>query len=201
MSIIIVAMVLMFGLGMAVWLMLYTNYTRLLWDVKNSEYKMPLIKLIIRKYVDCKKLDIDVRNVNAFVEKSISGYEFCGIAHAFWEKLAKSMEYLIVMLAASSALFFRDRADEVYMCIALGVLSTMALHLCRKIADIEGAQRIIVIELVDYLENSGGLPFVNAGANLPCKLSGKAYVDFVKLNRCFDKIYEARSTQSGIAKM
>ncbi len=190
----IVAMVLMFGLGMVLWLVLYTNYSRLLDDVRSCRYKTPLIKQIIRRYVDCKKLEIDVRNVNVFVEKSIVGYEVCGLAHGCLEKLAKSMEYLIVMLAVSSALFFMDRPDEVYMCMALGVLETLALHLCRKLADIGMTQRSVVIELVNYLENSGELPYIvlNEKKELD-RLSGRAYLDFVKLNRCFNRIYEARS--------
>ncbi len=201
MILVITAMVLLFGVGMVAWLMLYTNYSKLLWDVKNNEYKTPLIRLIVRKYVDCKKLDINVRNVKVFVEKSIVDYEFCGLEHRMIEKLARSMEYFIMMLAVLSALLFRSSSDEVYMCMALGAVSTIALHLCRKLADIEGMQRNIVIELVDYLENSGSLLCVRHKDSTVGKLSKKAHQDFMRLNRCFDRIYKERNAKGNIAKM
>ena len=191
----VAAMVLMFGVGMAVWLVLYRNYTRILWDVRNSEYKTELVKRIVRRYIDCRKLNIEVRNVEVFVEKSVIEHEICGLSQGIVSKVGKSMEYLIVIVTALAVVFYRNSMDETYMCIVLGVLSAVALHLCRRLADIDGVQWSIVVELTDYLENSGELPYVTHKHSASGKLSTRAYMDFVKLNRCFNRIYSTR--QSG----
>lgn len=189
MRMVITAMVIMFITGMAAWLVLYRNYSYMLTDIKRSEFKVPLIKSILKKYSDCKKLDISIRNGKAFVEKNIETYRIFGVSPETVEKLAKAMEYLIEMLAIVAAFFMRDKLDAVYICVTVGAVSGLALHLFGRLADVSKLKKLLIVELVDYIDNSGDLPQVNSsGVTELKKLTGKAYIDFVKLNKCYAKI-------------
>lgn len=189
MRLVVTAIVMMFITGMAAWLVLYRNYSMMLADVRRSGFKTPLIKLIIKKYSDCRKLDICVRNAEAFVEKNIENNRICGLSYETLEKLARTIEYFIGMLAVVSAFFMQSRPDEVYMCLTVGAVAVMALHLFGRLADIQRLHRMLVTELVDYIENSGSLPQLNMeGTSKVSRLKGKAYTDFVKMNRSYEKI-------------
>ncbi len=189
MRLVVTAIVVMFIAGMAAWLVLYRNYSLMLSDVRQSGFRTPLIKLIIKKYSDCRKLDICVRNVEAFVEKNIENNRICGLSYETLEKLARTIEYLIGMLAVVSAFFMKNAPEELYMCITIGAVAVMALHLFGKLADIPRLHKILVTELVDYIENSGSLPQLNLeGTAKVSRLKGKAYMDFVKMNKSYEKI-------------
>lgn len=190
MRLVITAIVVMFIIGMAAWLVLYRNYSQMLSDVRQSGFRTPLIKLIIKKYIDCRKLDICVRNAEAFVEKNIENNRICGVlSYEALEKLARTIEYLIGMLAVVSAFFVRNTPEELYMCFTIGAVAVMALHLFGRLADIPKLHKMLVTELVDYIENSGALPQLNLeGTPKVSRLKGKAYTDFVKMNKSYEKI-------------
>lgn len=189
MRLVVTAIVVMFIIGMAAWLVLYRNYSLMLSDVRQSGFRTPLIKLIIKKYMDCRKLDICVRNAEAFVEKNIENNRICGLSYEALEKLARTIEYFIGMLAVVSAFFMRETPEEVYMCFTVGAVAVIALHLFGRLVDIPRLHKILVTELVDYIENSGTLPQMNLeGTAKVSRLRGKAYTDFVKMNRSYEKI-------------
>ena len=194
MRLVISLMIIMFIVGMTAWFILYGSYSQLLADVKYSEFKTPMMKQIILKYNDCRKLDIKVKNVKAFVEKVIENYEVCGLSPVTWEKLAKCMEYFIVMLATIAAFIMRNQPDAVYACVTVGILAAMALHLSGRLADTRRLHKMIVLDMVDYLENSGELPLQHTFTKPTFKkLTGRAYLDFVKMKRCYEKIESASS--------
>lgn len=99
MKLVMMAMAAMFIVGMAAWLILFRNYYALIWDIRHGAYKTPLIKQIIIKYINCKKLDLNIMNVKVFVEKNIENYSVYRLTFSGWEKLAKAMEGLIVIIA------------------------------------------------------------------------------------------------------
>lgn len=194
MKLIIALIMLLFIFGTIVWILLYRSWFLLLEDVRRGEFKTPLIRQVIVKYNDCKKLDIKVKNVRVFVEKVTENNKICGLSAHFWEKTAKCAEYIIVMLATAAIFVMRRENDAVCVIAAVAALSAMALHLLGRITDTRQINKIIITDMVDFLENSGELPlnytFFNAKAD---RLTGKAYADFVKLNRCYQKIQSENS--------
>lgn len=192
MRLVITVMAVMFVAGMAAWLILFRGYSALIYDVRHGEYRTPLMKQIVAKYSSCRKLEITIHNVNAFVEKIMENYKEYGLRFSAWEKLAKAMEYLIVMLLVAAAFALRASLDELYICATVGVLSALALHLCGRLTDTRGVRRTLLAETVDYLENSGKLLDLNAAEKPQFrKLTGRAAVEFVRLNRRYERIQAA----------
>lgn len=201
MKIVITVMVVMFMTGMAAWLILYRRFAALIYDVRNGEYKTPLMKQIVIKYSNCTKLEITIHNVNAFVEKIIENYKEYGLRFAEWEKVAKAMEYLIVMLSVAAAFAMRTSLDELYICATVGLLSALALHLCGRLTDTRGVRRTLLAETVDYLENSGELLDYSLAVKPEVKkLTGRAAAEFMKMSRRYERIQAASTGKCDAAK-
>lgn len=180
--------------GMAVWLLLFKICCQMINDIRSGTRKVPVIRKVVEKYDDCKKLDIAVNNAKAFVEKIIENEKICGLRLKEWQRLAGSFKYMIVMLGIWFALVMKDNFEEIYICTGITAMSVVALHLMDMLTDVKGYLNDTVIELVDYLENSGALRS-EAGRVTSSKLKGEAASEFIKLNRRYEKIC-AKSTHS-----
>lgn len=195
MRILIVVIAVFFLTGMTAWLTLFRNYTALLGDIRHSTYKTPLMKQIVLKYDNCRKLEISIHNVNAFVEKLVENYKIGGLRFDEWQRVAKALEYFIIMLGILGAFLFRNSFDAANICVAVAALSAMALHLMDKFTDATGFNRMIVVETVDYLENTGAHR-VSVREQLSGKLTKEAATEFEKLNKSYEKIEAGSSSGS-----
>lgn len=199
MKLVMMAMAAMFIAGMAAWLILFRNYYALIWDIRHGAYKTPLIKQIIIKYINCKKLDLNIMNVKVFVEKNIENYSVYRLTFSGWEKLAKAMEGLIVMIAVVAVCIFRDMAEVRYICEMVGLLAALALHLCGWLTDTAGMHRALVVETVDYLENSGNILEQSMAYSATMdKLTGRAAAEFEKMSRRYEQIQAAVKAENNI---
>lgn len=194
MQLIIMVMVSMCVAGITTWLILFRNYSVALWDVRNASYKTPLIKTVILRYSDCRKLNINVNNVKVFVEKIVENSEIWGLRPDIWEKFARLMKYMTIMITIVTAFFVRDNGDALYICVTVGVLSFLAIHMCAKLTDIARLREILVTETVDYLENSGEvIGKVHKYKPTCSKLTGRAAAEFERMNRQYEKIQSGTS--------
>jgi hypothetical protein len=184
---IIAAIGILFIGGMAVWLLLFKICCQMINDIRSGTRKVPVIRKVVEKYDDCKKLDIAVNNAKAFVEKIMENEKICGLRLKEWERLAGSFKYMIVMLGIWFALVMKDNFEEIYICTGITAMSVVALHLMGMLTDVKGYLSDTVVELVDYLENSGELRS-EAGRVKSAKLKGEAASEFMKLNRRYEKI-------------
>lgn len=191
MKIFVAVMVLVFIAGITVWLLLFKICYEMIRDIRSGTRKVPVIRKVIDKYDDCKKLDIAVNNAEAFVEKIIENEKICGLRIKAWQRIAGTFKYIIALLGIFSGVFFRGNTDEVYICVAVAAMCCVALHFMGRLADVEGYLKDTVVELVDYLENSGAVRS-EAGKVMAAKLKGKAASEFVKMNRRYEKIYAAK---------
>lgn len=194
MKIAVVAMVSMFCVGMTIWLVLYTLYANVLWDVRCKVYKRHLTNVVIKKYVECSRLGIKVGNVARFVDKSVGGYTYCGLSLEMLERVAKAIELIIVLFTLVAAGIIGISGKGACMCIVLGLCEAVAIYICRRLASVGDMRKSIVIAMTSYLkDNSVQLLAADGGVNITQKLTGKAYVDFLRLNQRFDRIYESRN--------
>lgn len=191
MKAVVIMIVAVFIGGMVVWLMLFKTCCRMINDIRSGTRKVHVIRKVVDKYDDCRKLDIPVNNVEAFVEKIMENEKICGLRLKEWKRLAGSFKYMIAMLGIFSALLLKGNTDEIYICTAVAAMCFVALHFMDRLADVEGYFKDTVIELVDYLENSGAVRS-EAGKVMAAKLKGKAASEFVKLNKRYEKIYAAK---------
>ena len=177
----------LFLTGMAVWLMLFRSYMALLADIRHGTYKTPLIKQIVLKYSNCKKLDISINNVNVFVEKIVDNYKIGRLRFDELIRVGKGLEYFIIMIGILSAFILRNSFDAANICVAVAALSAMALHLMDKVTNPAELSRMIIVETVDYLENTGEHRYT-VREQYEQKLTKEAASEFEKLNKSYDKI-------------
>lgn len=147
----------------------------------------PLIKQIRLKYDNCRKLDIAINNVNAFVEKSMENYRFLGISLNGLNNISKEMQYICIALGTINAIIYRDDISAITFGIGIALLSCIAIRLLEQIVDTDNQKRIVIIELVDYLDNTS--VHRESMKDLAVKrFSKEASSEFNKLNKSFEKI-------------
>lgn len=147
----------------------------------------PLIKQIRLKYDNCKKLDISINNVNVFVEKSIENYRFCGFSLNGLNNISKEMAYICFALGIINAIIFREDFSAVIFGLGIALLSSIAIKLLEQIVDTENQKRTVIVELVDYLDNS--TVHRESMKDMAVKrFSREASNEFNKLNKSFEKI-------------
>lgn len=191
MKVLVAVMAVVFVAGMSVWLLLFKICYEMICDIRSGTIKAQVIRKVVDKYDDCKKLDISVNNAEAFVEKIIENEKICGLRLKAWQRIAGTFKYIIALLGIFSGIIFRGNTDEVYICAAVAAMCCVSLHFTGRLTDVDGYLKDTVIELVDYLENSGAVRS-EAGKVMAAKLKGKAASEFVKMNRRYEKIYAAK---------
>ncbi len=184
-------MAVVFMAGMAVWLFLFKTCCEMIQDIRGGTRKVPVIRKVVGKYDDCRKLEIAVNNTEVFVEKIIENEKICGLRMKAWQRLAETVKYVIVLLGIFSGIFLKGNTDEIYICAAVAAMCCVSLHFMERMADVDGYLKDTVVELVDYLENSGAVRS-EAGRVMAAKLKGKAASEFMKMNRRYDKICAAK---------
>ena len=166
--------------AMVIWCTLFNYYSQLIRDVRCGEYKKPLIKQIVIRYDNCKKLNININNIDVFVEKIIDNYEVCGLSIINWEIVAGILEYIIVILGTGHivGIFFsiQERGEWIYSIhyslsavslkdytvidiagVIFVIIAVIAVCILRKVWENKRFIRTLIVEIADYLENSGGL--------------------------------------------
>ena len=188
---VVIMIVALFVGGMAIWLSLFKYCCMMINDIRSGTRRVHVIRKVIQKYDDCRKLDISVNNVEVFVEKILESEKICGLRLKEWERLAGSFKYIIVLLGIFSGIILKGNADEIYICAAVAAMCCVALHFMDRLTDAKGYFKDTVVELVDYLENSGAVRS-EAGKVMASKLKGKAASEFVKMNKRYEKICAAK---------
>lgn len=189
MRVIIGLMTAMGVLGMTAWLILFGSCRKILCDIRNGKHSTPLVKKMISKYVDCKKLDINVQNVRAFVEKMLDTERICGLNPKMLVSIGVGVKYLLIMTMIIGMFVFKGNYDAAYVVLTTGLITALALHLCEKLTDYAGVHRRIVVEMVDFLENSGDVVLRERKYKPTCsKLTGRAAAEFEKMSRQYDRL-------------
>lgn len=189
-AVVIITAALFIG-GMTVWLILFKMCCEMIHDIRSGTRKVHIIRKVVEKYDDCRKLEIAVNNVEAFVEKIIENEKICGLRIKAWRRLAGTFKYVIAMMGIFSGILLKGNTDEIYICAAVAAMCCVALHFMDRLTDVDGYLKDTVIELVDYLENSGAVRS-QAGKVMAAKLKGKAASEFIKMNRRYEKICAAK---------
>ena len=188
---VVIMIVALFVGGMVVWLSLFGYCCMMINDIRSGTRRVHVIRKVIQKYDDCRKLDISVNNVEVFVEKILESEKICGLRLKEWERLAGSFKYIIVLLGIFSGIILKGNTDEIYICVAVAAMCCVGLHFMDRLTDAKGYFKDTVVELVDYLENSGAVRS-QAGKVMASKLKGKAASEFVKMNKRYEKICAAK---------
>lgn len=183
MKVLWIFMLIAFVVGMLSKVMIASIYASM--TKENTEN--PLIKQIRLKYDNCKKLDISINNVNAFVEKSMENYRICGLSLNGINNISKEMQYICVGLGIINAIVFRQDTSAIVFGLGISLLSCIAIKLLEEIVDTDNQKRSVVVELVDYLDNTS--VHRDSMKDMAVKrFSKEASTEFNKLNKSFEKI-------------
>ena len=190
MKVLWVLMLVAFVLGMLSKIIVGSIYGSMTRENSNNS----LVKQIRLKYDNCRKLDIRINNVNVFVEKALENYRFCGFSLNGLNNISKEMEYICISLGIINALAFQNNFSAVTFGLGIGTLSAIAIKLLEQIVDSENQKRSVIVELVDYLDNTT-VHRESMKDNAVKHFSKEASTEFNKLNKNFEKI-ESTVTRS-----
>lgn len=192
MRIAVASMVIVFLVGMALWLFLFRIGLHMLDDIRKGLYQSEINHKVVSKYDDCIKLEIPIHNVTVFVEKILENEKIHGLRLKEWERFAGSLRYIVALIGLFFSFFMRENVDELYVCLAVAAMCFVALGCMDRLTDVKGYCKDTVTQLVDYLENSGQVR-VQEGRVMAEKLKGRAASDFMKMNKWYDKISAAQA--------
>jgi len=190
MKVLWVLMLVAFVLGMLSKIIVGSIYGSMTRENSNNS----LVKQIRLKYDNCRKLNININNVDVFVEKSLENYRFCGFSLNGLNNISKEMEYICISLGVLNALAFRNDFSAVIFGLGIASLSAIAIRLLEQIVDADNQKRAVIVELVDYLDNTNTTVHREAMKDNAVKdnavkhFSREASTEFNKLNKSFDKI-------------
>jgi len=195
MKVLWVLMLVAFVLGMLSKIIVGSIYGSMTREDSNNS----LVKQIRLKYDNCRKLNISINNVDVFVEKSLENYRFCGFSLNGLNNISKEMGYICISLGVLNAIAFRNDFSAVIFGLGIAALSAIAIRLLEQIVDADNQKRIVIVELVDYLDNTNTTVHRDAMKDNARKdnavkdnavkhFSREASTEFNKLNKSFDKI-------------
>lgn len=149
--------ILMVGLGVVAKLFSWVSYKRLEKATSNmNESKNTFTRRIKLKFENCYKLNLDIKNIQVFVEKYVREYRQSGIPLIYFGKTLQVVAVLIGIVAISGAFLQYENGIEmrsVSELIMTGILGELIVLLFELIFDTKSMPERISVNLEEYLEN------------------------------------------------
>lgn len=164
-----------------------------------------LTRQIKLKFATCRKLDIQINNTDAFVEKMMDNYRKFGMSLRMIACIVDVTAYVCILLGLFGMYLMRSSVPELVMIAGLSVACFCMLRVTAILVDgREGVWRLKV-ELVDSLENYSR----NLSTDLAEEIkriekeepiaqkhfSKEAESEFNKMNKSFEKIMQERGRE------
>ena len=151
------AMLALCAVGVLSKLAVWISYRRLTKATENmASSKNALTTQLKLKFENCYKLNLNVQNVPAFVDKYLQKYKVLGIRVHTADRIPKAAMLLTVLVgtAACAGAFWQELgARRIILYGAVGILSVLALGLVDFILDTADKKAMAVTNLQDYLDN------------------------------------------------
>ncbi len=164
-----------------------------------------LTRQIKLKFATCRKLDIQINNTDAFVEKMMDNYRKFGMSLRMIACIVDVMAYVCILLGLFGMYLMRSSVPELVMIAGLSVACFCMLRVTAILVDgREGVWRLKV-ELVDSLENYSRNLSTDLAEEIKCiekeepiaqkHFSKEAESEFNKMNKSFEKIMQERGRE------
>lgn len=135
----------------------WVSYKRLEKATANmNNSKNAFTRRIKLKFENCYKLNLDIKNIAAFVDKYVRSYRQSGIPLIYLEKTLQVVAVLIGMLTIGGAFFQYINGNNmrtVSEVIMTGILGELIVLLFEIVFDIKSLPERISVNLEEYLEN------------------------------------------------
>ena len=133
-------------------------YDSLIKNTENfSKAKSKFVKQVKLKYENSYKLNLNINNNEAFVDKLLSNYKMCGVSLHGFRKVSGTLGILCVILlgfqAALGVVAEISLSEQLWNTLHGGIALILLVFSCR-IIDLKYKHELVRINLLDYLENS-----------------------------------------------
>lgn len=148
--------ILIYSLGLAVKLWIGMQYYIILKCSENMSCTKNLLLLQTKnKFENSYKLDGSIRNVEAFVYKSLIKYKCFGITIGKWKRISQILLAFSLLIFIFLIIFFKDNIffnNEIgdAECLLMG--GTLYIFIS-VVANVKGKERDIQVNISNYLEN------------------------------------------------
>lgn len=145
------------GIGIIMEVMLgikYGNFLRKTWKIGVEKHE--LTENIKKKYELCHRMNMNVNNVDKFVDKYVYKQKLMGIKLCTWEGLCGQLCSIaggIAVLAIALALLGGCGQDVIIRYMIQGSISLTLLITFWKAGNVSSKKEVIHLNLCDYLEN------------------------------------------------
>lgn len=129
--------------------------------VKQSENmvsaKDKCLKQLRLKFENTYKMNMDIRNVQVFIEKNLSKYRFCGLSLKRWDNINRQNAVFCLLLGLVFTFYSywsQGDTDIVLLQLATGIIMCVFGIFFETIADTATKQEVLLVNLRDYFENT-----------------------------------------------
>ncbi len=110
-----------------------------------------LLKQIFLRYTNCAKLNINIVNTSAFVERYIANHTFWGIHYTDFEKIGSACAISGIFIATYGTFQYNDLFIKYGL---MAILVAMVYAFFCSLLNIHEKKRHIVFLITDYLDNT-----------------------------------------------
>lgn len=133
-------------------------YDSLVRNTENfSKTKSKFVKQVKLKYENSYKLNLNINNNEAFVDKLLSNYKICGISLHGFRKVSGTLGiFCVILLGFQAALgvVAGISLTEQFWNGLHGVIALILLVFSCRVIDLKYKHEVVRTNLLDYLENS-----------------------------------------------
>lgn len=152
-----------------------------------------LTRQIDLKYSTCKKLEVQINNIEAFVGKMMENYRHCGLPLRAIASFADACAYGCVLLGLIGMYICKEDTAQLVMVAGLGFACFCMLRVVTIMVDGREGLFCLKTEIVDSLENySRGIAMEGFEAEPVAnkRFSREAQKELTKMNKSFDSIMQ-----------
>ncbi|MGN0480222.1 MAG: hypothetical protein ACI4EV_01475 [Lachnospiraceae bacterium] len=161
--------------------------------IQKARQGSPLTKQIDLKYATCRKLDVQINNIQAFVGKMIDNYRAAGLPLRIIASFVEVCAYSCVLLGLLGMYLLKGDTTQMVTVAGLGFACFCMLRVVAIMVDGKEGLLRLQLEIVDSLENYGRGIEMQGMEKEPVakkKFSRSAESEFNKMNKSFDKIMQ-----------
>ncbi len=154
----IYAMLVLCGIGVISKLAVWISYRRLTKATENmASSKNALTRQLKLKFENCYKLNLNVQNVPAFVDKYLQKYKVMGIRVHTADRVLKAtllLTALVGVAACAGAYWQKMGMRQIILYGSAALLSALVLGFVDFVLDTADKKAVAVTNLQDYLDNT-----------------------------------------------
>lgn len=154
MSISMAALLVIFSCGALTQMIMGSFYGLIVHDARYGTCSSEFMKGIRKKFDGHARLGIKPENVAQYVERELENYEFFGITVNVWNRMAKALIYLGMIMGLMLTLWFCDGPDDQLMTLGFTFIGGFTLEVIGEVFGCMDGKRRAIVATAYHLEYS-----------------------------------------------